>query len=39
MAHGEDAIWLGTDKGLVKLDLSLEQQHLLIPLGICRSGS
>lgn len=32
MAHGEDVLWLGTEKGLVKLDLTPEQQHLLIPL-------
>ncbi len=30
MAYGEDALWLGTDDGLVKLDLTLNPQHLCI---------
>jgi len=32
MVQKDDFIWLGTDKGLVKLDLSLDSQHQLIPL-------
>lgn len=32
MVHGEDAIWLGTSDGLVKVDLSMERNHLLVPL-------
>ena len=32
MAHREDALWLGTGIGLVKMDLTLERQHRLIPL-------
>jgi signal transduction histidine kinase/ligand-binding sensor domain-containing protein len=32
MASQEQIIWLGTDKGLVKLDPSAEQMHQLIPL-------
>ena len=32
MAHGDDAIWLGTEAGLLKIDLSGERQHLHFPL-------
>ena len=32
MAMGDKAIWLATDKGLVKLDLSQNRNHELIPL-------
>jgi len=32
MASRDEALWLGTDKGLVKLDLSINRQHELIPL-------
>ena len=32
MAQGENVIWLATDKGLVKIDLSSNRQHQLIPL-------
>jgi ligand-binding sensor domain-containing protein/signal transduction histidine kinase len=32
MAARDESLWLGTDKGLVKLDLSINRQHELIPL-------
>ena len=32
MAARDDRLWLGTNKGLVKLDLSVNRQHQLIPL-------
>ncbi|MCK4751078.1 MAG: hypothetical protein KAT15_28665, partial [Bacteroidales bacterium] len=31
MNHGTEAIWLGTSKGLVKIDLSGAKEHLHIP--------
>ncbi len=33
MTYGEDALWMGTESGLIKLDLTLEGQHLHIPAG------
>lgn len=32
MASRDEFIWLGTNKGLVKLDLSINRQHQFIPL-------
>lgn len=32
MVQGDEAIWLGTDRGLVKLDLSQDRQHQQISL-------
>jgi len=32
MAQGENSLWLATNKGLIQVDMTGEQQHRLIPL-------
>ncbi len=32
LTHGENSIWMATSEGAVKLDLSLEQKHLKLPV-------
>lgn len=32
MAYGDESIWLGVDSGMVRLDLSLVQDHQFIPI-------
>jgi signal transduction histidine kinase/ligand-binding sensor domain-containing protein len=39
IARGNEALWLSTDKGLVKLDLSLNRQHQLISLDLSEDNA
>ena len=39
MASSDETIWLGTNRGLIKLDLSVNRQHQLIPLDFNEEGA